>query len=103
MTPQLDQLKTDFRELVTGEVALVSAAVATLAGLLGVLDPLIALVTSTAGTWFPLTATLSAVAPLVPAIPTDLATQAFIVAAFVYIAVLLDRFAERAVEVLKDS
>lgn len=97
---------TDFptlTEVLTGPWAVGSAVVTLLAGVLGVLDPLIQIVTATTGTWFPIAATVSAVAPLVEWIPTNLATQAFVVAAFIYIVVLLDRFAERAVEVLRDS
>lgn len=97
MSSSPDQLRTTLWELVTGPVAVASAAATLLAGLLGVFDPLWQLLVATSGMWFPITASLSAVAPLIEAIPTGLVTQVFIVATFVYVAILLDRLAERVV------
>jgi hypothetical protein len=90
-------LRDQFRELLTLPVAMGSTAAALVAGSLGYLDGIIALVSETAGSWYPMVALFSSqIAPKLPSIPTALVRDALLVASFIYLAILGDRFIRKA-------
>lgn len=84
------------RELLEHPVTWLTATLSVLAGLTGMFDVVWSIVSSTAGIWFPITATLaSIVAPAVAWIPTELAQKVMLAGAILYMVVLLVRFGDR--------
>ena len=83
--------------IVRSPVTWASAILTSLAGVLGFIDPVWTFVGSTASYWFPAIAVSATnIAPVVPWLDQGTANQVLLLAAFVYVAYLVDKLAERA-------
>lgn len=76
--------------------AAVATFLATLGGLLGMLDPLVGFVVQTAPTWMPLATVFARMARFMPSIPDRVGLIVFVLAALVYVLILLERWASKA-------
>lgn len=91
------------KQLLSSPWTWASAAFTSLLGILGFIDPVWHLLGSTASYWFPAVAvTASTIAPNVGWLDASTAQSALLIAAFVYIAILVDKFGEKAATYWKE-
>lgn len=90
------------RDLATSPIGAVGTVLTVLSGLVGLLDPILQLVSSTANLWFPAIAAFSRfMAPELSSVPDEIARKMLLLAVAVYVGVLASKIFDKAKEKLR--